>query len=141
MRVTVNGSQILDEDGVAVDADADGVAGGIGRIEFDTLSLTVVPGTSVCGRVFASELVPGGAGESVNVPLAGVGSPAFIAPDEGITVPFGSYGGGAVVLSSPTPLLLDNTNFRAADAGTAPIENSAPARLGEAKLRGLGAGW
>jgi hypothetical protein len=76
-----------------------------------------------------------------NVQLAGVGSPAFIAPDEGITVPFGSYGGGAVVLSSPTPLLLDNTNFRAADAGTAPIENSAPARLGEAKLRGLGAGW
>ncbi len=72
IRVTLSADNLLDETGQAVDADDDGVAGGHAVIEFDTLTLTSVPGTSVCGRVFASELVPGENGVSTNVPLAGV---------------------------------------------------------------------
>ncbi|MCI0582125.1 MAG: Ig-like domain-containing protein, partial [Chloroflexi bacterium] len=71
VRVTVDGDRLRAETGSLVDADRDGIAGGTGTIDFDTLSLTVVQGTSVCGRVFASELAPGGVG-SVNVPLEGV---------------------------------------------------------------------
>ncbi|MEM7387266.1 MAG: hypothetical protein AAF514_20200, partial [Verrucomicrobiota bacterium] len=70
---TVNGNQLIDREGEMVDADNDGQAGGIYQFEFDTLGLTIVPGTAVCGRVFASEWVraPGGS-ISVNEPLAGV---------------------------------------------------------------------
>ncbi|MCI0589416.1 MAG: DUF6531 domain-containing protein, partial [Planctomycetes bacterium] len=70
VRVTVDGDALRAEGGAAIDADRDGAAGGIARIDFDTLSLTVAPGTKVCGRVFASELAPSGQG-SVNVPLEG----------------------------------------------------------------------
>ena len=72
IRVMLIGDTLLDAQGRAVDADGDGVAGGAAFIDFDTLSLTVLPGTQVCGRVFASELIPGDAGMSVNVPLEGV---------------------------------------------------------------------
>ena len=68
IRVTVDGSQILDHRGGAVDVDGDGVHGGLLEIDFDTVTLTTLPGTSVYGRVFASELGPGG----FNVPLEGV---------------------------------------------------------------------
>ncbi|HEY8133173.1 MAG TPA: SdrD B-like domain-containing protein, partial [Thermoanaerobaculia bacterium] len=72
IRVTVVGDNLRDVYGKLVDADGDGVAGGSGHIDFDTLSLTTLVGTRVCGRVFASELAPGNANTSVNVPLAGV---------------------------------------------------------------------
>lgn len=72
VRVLVNGGLLHDANGVTVDADGDGQPGGVAIIDFDTLSITTLPGTAVCGRVFASELVPGANGTSVNVPLAGV---------------------------------------------------------------------
>ncbi|CAM2011047.1 RHS repeat-associated core domain-containing protein [Acanthopleuribacter pedis] len=56
------------ENGCLLDADGDGLPGGTARISFDTLSLAVVEGTAVCGRVFASR--PADAG--VNEPLEGV---------------------------------------------------------------------
>ena len=68
IRVTVDGDALADDTGLAVDADGDGQEGGVGTIDFDTLSLTVVPGTIVCGRVFASELGDNG----MNLPLPGV---------------------------------------------------------------------
>ncbi len=71
VRVRIDGDQMLDENSIPVDVDGDGRVGGVKEVNFNTLSLTVVPGTSVFGRVFASELVPG-AGTSINVPLAGV---------------------------------------------------------------------
>ena len=71
VRVTVNGDLIQALGGLTIDATGDGVAGGEALIDFDTLSLTVVPGTSVVGRVFASEIV-NISGGSMNVPLAGV---------------------------------------------------------------------
>jgi hypothetical protein len=71
IQVTVDGDRLRAETGGPVDADQDGVAGGVGTVEFDTLSVDVVPGTSVCGRVLASELAPGNGG-SVDVPLLGV---------------------------------------------------------------------
>ena len=71
VRVTVNSDSLVDAQGYAVDADGDGLAGGAVKIDFDTLSLTTLPGTIVCGTVFASELdVSGGGG--VDVPLEGV---------------------------------------------------------------------
>jgi hypothetical protein len=70
IRVTVDGVLLKDERNRAVDADLDFAPGGIARIDFDTLTLSTVPGTAVCGRVFASELAQGSRG-SVNVPLEG----------------------------------------------------------------------
>ena len=63
VRVTVDGDQLVDDLGNAVDADGDGLAGGVATIDFETLSLTTLPGTRVCGRVFASELTDGGMNE------------------------------------------------------------------------------
>jgi|GEM_PF-6644430 len=72
VRVSVDGSLIKDAQGNNVDADGDGAAGGNAVLEFDTLSLTVIPGTAVCGRVFASELAVNASNVSVNTPLTGV---------------------------------------------------------------------
>ncbi len=52
IRITVNGSALLDDGGNAVDADGDGRPGGIGAIDFNTLSLTRIAGTNVFGYVY-----------------------------------------------------------------------------------------
>ena len=71
VRVIIDGSQLIDAFDREVDADADGAPGGVATIEFDTLTLTTLAGTSVVGRVFASE--PGEmGGAAVDVPLGGV---------------------------------------------------------------------
>lgn len=67
VRVEVDGDGLTDDLGQLVDADGDGLPGGTGVIDFQTLSITTLPGTRVCGRVFASELA-----DDVNVPLEGV---------------------------------------------------------------------
>lgn len=67
VRVEVDGDGLTDDLGQFVDADDDGLPGGTGLIDFQTLSITTLPGTRVCGRVFASELA-----DDVNVPLEGV---------------------------------------------------------------------
>ncbi len=72
IRVRLVGDDLLDANGNAVDADGDGEYGGTAQIDFDTLSLTTVPGTRVCGSVFASELMTGEAGSPVDQPLNGV---------------------------------------------------------------------
>ena len=72
VRVTLIGDGLVNQRGVPFDIDGDGEPGGTAKIDFDTLSLTVIPGTIVCGRVFASELAQDESGESINVPLEGV---------------------------------------------------------------------
>ncbi len=72
IRVTFRGDGLQDIHGRELDLDGDGTAGGSATLDFDTVTLTVVPGTRVAGRVFASELVPGNAGQQVNFPLEGV---------------------------------------------------------------------
>ena len=72
VRVTLRGDNLIDTTGAAVDVDNDGQPGGTAFIDFDTLSLTTLPNTVVCGRVFASELQSGDNNTSVNVPLEGV---------------------------------------------------------------------
>ncbi|GEM_PF-2395587 len=75
IRVQIDGGLLLEaERGWGIDADGDGREGGIGVIDFDTLSLTRVPHTFVYGRVFASELATAAAPstDSLNMPLAGV---------------------------------------------------------------------
>lgn len=72
VRVTFVGDAVVDELGRAVDADGDGTPGGTATIDFETLTLTTLGGTRVCGRVFASQLAPGAGNGSVNVPLPDV---------------------------------------------------------------------
>ncbi|MGB2771858.1 MAG: Ig-like domain-containing protein, partial [Anaerolineae bacterium] len=72
VRVTINGDAVADANGYAMDVRGNGLAGGSGTIDFDTLSLSTVPGTQVCGTVFASELGLTPNGETTDVPLAGV---------------------------------------------------------------------
>jgi len=75
VRVTFNGNPFRDFAGRPIDADGDGQPGGVAIIDFDTLSLTPLTGTIVCGRVFASELAVrtnGSTNISINVPLGGV---------------------------------------------------------------------
>lgn len=71
VRVTINGAVLKSALGTFADGDLDGHAGGSGFIDFDTLSLTSVPNTSLVGRIFASELGMM-AGTPVDVPLQGV---------------------------------------------------------------------
>ncbi len=70
-RVRIDGEVLRDTQGRKVDADRDGGQGGMGTVDFETLSLAVVPGTVVCGRVLASELGTDGSGQTVDVPLEG----------------------------------------------------------------------
>ena len=73
VRLIVRGDLLIDDLGLAVDADGDGLPGGTAIIDFDTITLTTTPGTSAVGRVFASKLAPGNDGSLVvNVPLEGV---------------------------------------------------------------------
>ncbi len=71
IQVSVDGETLRDAEGGLVDVDGDNVAGGTDAMSFTTLSLAAVPGTSVCGRVFASQLAASG-DASVNEPLQGV---------------------------------------------------------------------
>ena len=54
VRVTVDGDQLTNTEGQPVDADGDGLPGGIGIIDFDTLSLSRIPNTGVWGYVYDS---------------------------------------------------------------------------------------
>lgn len=68
IRVEVRGETFVDGAGQALDADGDGVPGGVGVVEFDTLGNAGVPGTAVVGRVLASERGP----SNEDLPLARV---------------------------------------------------------------------
>ncbi|MEM7262297.1 MAG: Ig-like domain-containing protein, partial [Planctomycetota bacterium] len=68
IEVTIDGDQLSDPDGNAVDGNGDGESGGAYILRFQTLSLAPVEGAAVYGRVLASELGEDG----VNEPLAGV---------------------------------------------------------------------
>lgn len=73
VRVMFDGAGIFDCLGREIDADGDGLGGGVAEVEFDTLTTTVVPRTAVIGRIFASDPVPGPSGTNfVNRPLKGV---------------------------------------------------------------------
>ncbi len=72
IRVTLVGDEIFDNRGRKIDGNGDGEPGGDLVFDFDTLGLTVLEGTSVSGRVFASELTVAAAADvNVNQPLEG----------------------------------------------------------------------
>lgn len=68
IRVTIDGDMMIDSRAVFIDGDGDGQPGGRGFFDFDTATLTPVPGTFVTGRVLDSS--PDGTG--ADVPLEGV---------------------------------------------------------------------
>ena len=73
IRITIIGDNLLDDRNIAIDVDGDGLPGGTVNIDFETLSLTTIPNTAVCGRVFASELMAmNSEEENINQPLKGV---------------------------------------------------------------------
>lgn len=72
VRVYYDGTILKSDNGASIDGSGDGQPGGDDYFEFSTLSLNSIPGTSVCGRVFASELSPNPGGPSINTPLPGV---------------------------------------------------------------------
>jgi PKD repeat protein len=72
VRLLLDGEQLLTTDGRKVDVDGDGAPGGARTITYTTLGLSSAPGTTVSGRVFASELATGEKGAAVNMPLQGV---------------------------------------------------------------------
>ncbi len=72
IRLTIDGDQLPTESGVLIDADNDGEAGGTHSVDFTTVTITTIEGTSVIGRVFASELAETPDGEPINTPLEGV---------------------------------------------------------------------
>ncbi len=73
VRVTFDAPGLTDQFGRLVDLDGDGVPGGAAMVQFDTLSLTALPGTAIQGTVYASEQVPGNnATDFINRPLKGV---------------------------------------------------------------------
>lgn len=72
IRVTLVGDEVVDNRGRNIDGNGDGQPGGNLVFDFDTLGLTVLEGTSVSGRVFASELTVAAAADvNVNQPLEG----------------------------------------------------------------------
>lgn len=73
IQVTLRGDELLDFLGQPIDVDEDGLAGGSKTYSFTTLGLTSLAGTTVCGRVFASELGSSVSKEAaINLPLKGV---------------------------------------------------------------------
>ncbi len=54
VRMVVDGSKILSQNGVAIDADGDGLVGGIGTADFTTLPIVRIAGTDVWGYVYDS---------------------------------------------------------------------------------------
>lgn len=67
VRITINGELLQDIGNGKIDGDGDGVAGGVGTVDFETQSLTTIEGTQVCGYVLATEKQNG-----QDVPLVGV---------------------------------------------------------------------
>jgi malonate-semialdehyde dehydrogenase (acetylating)/methylmalonate-semialdehyde dehydrogenase len=68
ITVRFDGTGIRDAKGTVLDADGDGIEGGVFTMQFNTLGNTPLNGTGVIGHVFAAEMGPGG----TNRPLQGV---------------------------------------------------------------------
>lgn len=68
VRVTLDSNGLRDGKGRLIDADGDGTPGGVRVLEFSTAGITALPGTSVFGKVYASEKNPDGS----NRPLENV---------------------------------------------------------------------
>ena len=68
IEVHIDGDSIRGATGASLDADGDGVEGGVAELGFWTSDLTRVPGTDLRGRVLASTTAPDGS----DIPLRGV---------------------------------------------------------------------
>lgn len=74
VRVMLEGSLLTDESSREIDADGDGVPGGLGEFSFETMSLAANANTAVIGRVYASTPNPDGSNrplENVTVTVDG----------------------------------------------------------------------
>ncbi|MBO9403261.1 DUF6851 domain-containing protein [Shimia sp. R9_3] len=69
LRIKVDGDTITGLDGKPVDADGDGAAGGLFQADFQTVTLTRVPGTNVEGFIFDANYRDE---DDMDIPLEGV---------------------------------------------------------------------
>ena len=68
VRILIDGDQIVTRGGQPIDANGDGIPGGIGTVDFRTLPLTRIEGTNIFGYVFDSLLKNA---DGTDVPLVG----------------------------------------------------------------------
>ena len=73
VEVSLDSNGLKDHLGRSIDADGDGLPGGVARVNFTTLNSAGVPGTGVIGRVLAAEpIAEPGSTNLVDHPLEGV---------------------------------------------------------------------
>ena len=115
VRMVVDGSKILSQNGVAIDADGDGLVGGIGTADFTTLPIVRIAGTDVWGYVYDSyNKNPDG----TDKPLAGVEIRLDFLPDVKAVTDANGY---FILEDVPAPeffVYIDGSKAASAPAGT-----------------------
>jgi hypothetical protein len=115
VRIVVDGNRIRGRDGALLDADGDGVAGGVATADFRTLPLTRIPGTNIFGYVYDSyNLGPDGE----NIPVVGATIRVDAFPEANATT---DETGFFILRDMPAPeffVHIDGTTAVNAPAGT-----------------------
>jgi membrane-associated phospholipid phosphatase len=115
VRMVVDGSKILSQNGVAIDADGDSLVGGIGTADFTTLPIVRIAGTDVWGYVYDSyNKNPDG----TNKPLQGVEIRLDFLPDVKAVTDANGY---FILKDVPAPeffVYIDGSKAANAPAGT-----------------------
>jgi len=115
VRMVVDGSKILSQNGVAIDADGDDLVGGIGTADFTTLPIVRIAGTDVWGYVYDSyNKNPDG----TNKPLQGVEIRLDFLPDVKAVTDANGY---FILKDVPAPeffVYIDGSKAANAPAGT-----------------------
>ena len=115
VRFVVDGNRIRGRDGALLDADGDGVAGGVATADFRTLPLTRIPGTNIFGYVYDSyNLGPGGE----NIPVVGATIRVDAFPQANTTTDANGY---FILRDMPAPeffVHIDGTTAINAPSGT-----------------------
>ncbi|MSU61880.1 MAG: hypothetical protein EXS31_05705, partial [Pedosphaera sp.] len=120
VEVVFDATGLRDEAGREVDADGDGVPGGVFRLSFESSNLTPIFGTAVIGQVFAAEPVadPQNPGKFTHRPLKNV---AITVDGEAETTRTTTDAEGRfVLLPSPVGRFLVNVDGRSAEGSEWP---------------------
>jgi hypothetical protein len=115
VRIVVDGDRIRGRDGALLDADGDGVAGGVATADFRTLPLTRITGTNIFGYVYDSyHTNPDG----TNIPIVGATIRVDAFPEANATTDENGY---FILRDMPAPeffVHIDGTTATSAPPGT-----------------------
>ncbi len=115
VRVFVDGDKIIGRDGQTLDADGNGIPGGIETADFRTLPLTQIPGTDVFGYVYDSYNTNE---DGSNIPLEGVVIRLDSLPDVFAVTDENGYFKLEDVPAPDFYVYIDGSNVKDAPAGT-----------------------